>query len=192
MDLAEDMLIETDIIEISIDRDLLAAAAEIKAKQLPINNKSYMRGDRHLIGALGEILFQNYIKEFVLSNSFDSDIIVNNLRLDIKAKQRTWCNKEKLLMFAEHGYEGSVQAFSIAEIIKKNVDGYVFISISKNLDKAYIVGWIDKFSFIELARKIEPNTLDKSNNQLSPANNYNVYYKDLQPIKALVNNKYYG
>ena len=184
MDLAEKMIQEFNLVEINIDNNLIAAA-ELKAKDLPINKKSYMDGTRHLIGALGEVIFQKYVGNFMLPTSFDSDIIIDGLAFDVKSKQRTWCDRKKLLTFGGHGYEGSVQAVSTDEILEKNVDGYVFISISKALDKAYIVGWINKHKFVELARKIEPNMLDRSNNQVSPANNYNIFYKDLEPIKCL-------
>ncbi len=178
------MLEVKDIIEVSISNTLLQKTYKL-AEDLPVNSKSYMNGERHIIGALGELIIREYFPNYTLPNNFDSDIIVNGYKLDIKSKQRTWSAKEKLLTFAEHGYEGSVQANSIENIKNKDVDGYVFISIAKTLDKAYIMGFISKTSFIELARKIEPNTIDVTNNQKSPAFNYNIYYKQLIPIKHL-------
>lgn len=184
MDL-EEVLKPEDIEIVRIDAALLAKAA-VLAEKFPVNHKSYMKGGRHLVGAVGELLI---LERFSASaeDGFDSDVLICNKKFDVKAKQRRWTSRENILTFAENGFEGSVQAESADIILNKEVDGYIFVSMKEDFSFAHLIGFIYKDEFLKHARKIVPNTLDITNGIVSTAFNYNIYYKNLYPLKCLKN-----
>ena len=115
----EIMLKELDIIEIIITDDILDSAKHL-ISNYPINKKSYMHGERHEVGGIGEIVAFNYLKtqfsHVYFSETYDYDILVDNnereWKVDVKTKKRTPCGLDKLLNYKGLGYEGSVQAES--------------------------------------------------------------------------------
>lgn len=174
------MIKESDIITIDITEDILESA---KNFNYPINKKSYMHGERHDVGAIGEIVvkafFESCGNEVKFSETYDYDLLTGsaNLKIDVKTKKRTPCGLDKLLNYKGFGYEGSVQAESLTEIKKKDLDFYVFVNYT--VDKAYIIGWISKEDFITKCRKVKKNSIDETNGLVMQGENFNIYYKDL-------------
>jgi hypothetical protein len=180
------MIIENDIITIEITEDILKSA---KNFNYPVNKKSYMHGERHEVGAIGEIIAFNYLKaqfsHVYFSEVYDYDILVDNnereWKIDVKTKKRTSCGLDKLLNYKDLGYEGSVQAESLEQLKQKDLDFYMFINYDGQ--KAYLIGWISKADFIEKCYKVKKNSVDPTNGLLMQGENFNIYYKDLNPFK---------
>lgn len=181
------MITEKDIITVDITEDILESAKTFK---YPINKKSYMHGERHEVGGIGEIVVQRYLVicgyEVTFSTEYDYDLLTSsaNLKIDIKTKKRTPCGLDKLLHYKGAGYEGSVQAESLEQIKQKNLDFYVFVNYDGA--KAYIIGWISRDDFVEKCRKVKKNSIDETNGLFMQGENFNIYYRELNPFKKQV------
>lgn len=183
------MITQEDIVEIIITSDILESA---KSFNYPINKRSYMNGERHDVGAIGEIVVKTFFEScgYIVkySEQYDYDLLVQtssaNLKIDVKTKKRTPCGLDKMLNYQSKGYEGSVQAKNLDEIRQKDVDIFTFV----NYDglKAFIVGYISKKEFIEKAFQIGKGKVDITNNLIMVGDNFNIYYKDLNPMKDLI------
>lgn len=179
------MITIQDIITIDITEDILESA---KNFNYPVNKKSYMHGERHEVGAIGEIVVKAFSEScgfrVEFSKAYDYDLLLmhdeQQIKVDVKTKKRTPCGLDKLLNYKTNGYEGSVQAESLEQIKQKDVDFYVFVNYT--VDKAYIIGWISKDDFVEKCRKVEKNSIDQTNGLLMHGENFNIYYRELNPF----------
>lgn len=157
------------------------------------NAKSYMGGDRQLDGAIGEVVVKQYLEElgyptvFSATEDYDCDLIMTSgerkIRVDVKTKRRdTWHVHQMVSSF-----EGSVQASSLQEIADKNVDVYIFVNLaydkeSNDYECAYIMGGMSKTRFLERAIQKRVGDHDPSNDLTSIADNFNIFYRELNQI----------
>lgn len=156
------------------------------------NNRSYMGGGRQLEGNIGEVVVKEFLESLGLivefSGNYDWDLTAvqedgTETRIDLKTKRRpaVW-NLSDLIKF-----EGSVQANSLEDLKSKNVDMYIFVNVTFNGGtgqniKAYIMGGILKSDFIAIATERKKGDSDKSNGIVFTGNNFNINYRDIQPL----------
>lgn len=152
----------------------------LKAREQSIElgtlRNSIRKGDGNLVGFLGEHI-TNSIINGQFSNTFDYDIILNDLTIDVKTKATTVKPLEI--------YECSIAEFNC----KQKCDIYIFTRILKNYEKGWVLGWLPTDVYYKNAIFLKKGTIDPSNNYTVKANCYNVKIKDLFKIKELVNYK---
>jgi hypothetical protein len=148
------------------------ALAKKKAKEMGVLKNSITNGEGNVIGFLGEILVADLI-DGRLKNTFDFDIIKDEMTIDVKTKSCTGEPKPH--------YQCSVAAFNI----KQKCDIYLFVRILDDLSAAWILGWCSKEKFYKNATFNKKGTIDKT----SPAkwkfkaDCYNLPISKLKQIK---------
>tara|TARA_Y100000385_G_scaffold236060_1_gene250096 strand:+ start:27 stop:629 length:603 start_codon:yes stop_codon:yes gene_type:complete len=130
----------TKMITINITHDQVKRAEEL----YPFNvlNGSITNGSSNIYGALGEVVFQDYLSEnhnVVICGNYDYDLKVDEYRVDVKTKRTTVVPKEN--------YNCSISSWNTTQ----ECDFYFFCRVSVDKKKAYILGYISKKDFYEKA-----------------------------------------
>lgn len=152
------------MLEVQITKEMIENATT-RALAIGSLNNSIRLGKGNLVGCLGEAIVLSTLDNATLANTYDYDIIVDGLKLDVKTKERTVVPKSH--------YECSVANFNT----KQKCDHYVFVSIlvEKRIPKmGYILGYISKENFYEKASFHNKGELDERNNFTFTANCYNI------------------
>jgi len=160
------------MVEVNIKPDQLELA-KVKAKDLGILKHSIMKGERNIIGFLGEILVAEYIKASI-ENTYDYDLIKAGIKIDVKSKRCT--------SIPRLHYECSVPAYNT----RQRCDFYVFVRILEDYKKAWILGIIGKKSFFNKSVLRKKGFVDTSNNMTFKEDSYNIAIKDLLDFKKLL------
>lgn len=148
--------------------------AKRKSDDLGKLNNSIREGRGNFIGFLGEELVKSTLN-IQDNNSYDFDLIYNNLKLEIKTKERT--------VIPRPFYNATVAAYNT----RQECDYYVFVSILNNLEYGWICGYLPKKEFYNKAtfnRKGEPETPYFN----FKADCYNVKYSDLLEFDFMFKN----
>ena len=103
---------------------------------------SITKGQSNIYGALGEILFLDYLAKnhnVVNCGHYDYDLKVDEYRVDVKTKRTTVTPKEN--------YNCSISSWNT----RQKCDFYFFCRVSVDKKTAYILGYISKEDFYEKA-----------------------------------------
>lgn len=159
------------MVEIIINEDVLDRAEKhYSFKKL---RGSITSGESNYFGAVGEIITFDYFKEFAIQkNTYDYDLIIKGRTVDVKTKRTSVPPRPDFLC--------SVSAFNI----KQACDFYFFCRVSERLDKAYLLGYLSKERFFELAKFKKYGELDVDGWEFKD-DCYNVEISQLNQFKAL-------
>ena len=160
------------MIQITPQKNQIAAALQ-KAEKLGALKYSICNGEGNVYGFLGEIIVSEYIGGQI-RNTYDFDIIINNLKIDVKTKKCT--------SVPQNHYNCSVAAYNT----RQQCDVYVFVRILEDFSTAWILGAINKQDFYKYAVCNKGNTIDnKSSLQWKfKADCYNLPINKLKKIKV--------
>ena len=162
---------------IKITKEEVSLAKELSVEMGKLNN-SITKGKGNITGFLGEIITANYLG-IELSNTYDYDMLFNNLKIDVKSKQVTTPPKDH--------YECSVAALNT----KQECDVYVFTRIlpkkwSKNdYSEGWILGYMNKKDYFKTAVFLKKGEVDPSNNWKVPTDCYNMPINKLNKMEEL-------
>ena len=103
-------------------------------------NGSITKGKSQIYGALGEIIVCDYYEQFDQldvkhKNTYDYDLIINDLKVDVKTKRTTVTPKPH--------YYCSVSDFNT----KQKCDAYIFVRVKEDFSCAWILGSKTKENF---------------------------------------------
>jgi len=160
------------MIQITPQKNQIAAAL-LKAEKLGSLNNSICNGEGNVYGFLGEIIVSEYIGGQI-KNTYDFDIIKNNLKIEVKTKR---CTSKP-----QDHYNCSVAAYNI----KQKCDVYVFVRILEDFSKAWILGAINKEDFYKYSVFNKGNTIDNKSSLKwkFKADCYNLPINKLKNIKV--------
>jgi len=116
---------------------------------------SITKGKGNIYGALGEVvvydLYNKYYEcEFI--NNYDYDLIIDGDKIDVKTKRTTVRPSEE--------YNCSISAFNTTQ----KCDFYVFVRITEDKKKAYVLGYKKKASFFKQAEFGKKGQVDPDGN----------------------------
>ena len=134
------------MIEVEITDEVLQRASK-RADTQVVNAYSFTTNGK-LYGMIAEELFLDKYKKAIRKNTRHYDILINDLKLDIKAKS---CKSIPL-----PNYTASVSDYQK----KHSSDGYVFYRIQKDLKKAWELGGALKDDFFSRATFVRAGTRD--------------------------------
>lgn len=136
-------------------------------------NGSITSGDSNTYGALGEIIFQDcYRDRYNYDESFDHDFISRDgsITVDVKTKRTT--------AIPRPNWRCSVAAFNTTQ----KCDFYFFIRVTEDFQTAYLLGYLSKQEFFDVATFFRKGDPDPDKPEWSfAADCYNVYVTDLHP-----------
>ena len=148
-----------------------------KAKQLSSEmgtlRNSITKGQGNIHGFLGEIITSKFLSSS-LNNTYDYDIVHNNLKIDVKTKRVTTPPQEH--------YECSVAALNT----KQECDVYVFTRILKDMTSGWLLGYINKEDYFNAALFLKKGHTDPSNNWKVSTDCYNLPINKLNNIEDLI------
>ena len=153
------------MIQVEITDEMLVAARE-KATEMGQLNNSILKGQGSLAGFVGEQVVMKILGG-KWENTYDYDINVDNVRVEVKTKQTT-------IQPLPH-YECSVAAFNI----KQNCDAYAFVRVLKDFSIGWFLGVMKKDEFFQKAKKLKKGEVDPSNNFTVRADCYNLRIDEL-------------
>jgi len=152
---------------------------DIKEAKLLANNmgtlqNSITKGQGNVHGFLGEIITSKFLKS-KLNNTYDYDIIHNNLKIDVKTKRVTTPPRDY--------YECSVASLNTKQLC----DIYVFTRVLKDMTKGWLLGYINKKDYFDKAVLLKKGDIDLSNNWKVLTDCYNLPINKLNNIENLIN-----
>ena len=162
---------------IKITQEDVDLAKKLSTEMGQLNN-SITKGRGNITGFLGEIITANYL-ETELSNTYDYDMIFDNLKIDVKSKRVTSPPKDY--------YECSVAALNT----KQECDIYVFTRIlpkkwsDNNYSEGWLLGYMDKKSYFKKATLLKKGEVDTSNNWKVSTDCYNMRISKLNKMEEL-------
>lgn len=154
-------------------------------------NRHTLRKDNggRFAGFIGELLTIKYLNQQGVrydwknrnpkSPCYDFDVRVNDLRLEVKTKDRTV--DPKLY------YDCSIATYQ-----NQTCDFYLFTTLTRDdqLDypfrTATLVGYLPKTEYMDIARHLKVGDIDPSNGWKVSMECYNVAIKELRPVGELV------
>ena len=152
---------------------------DIKEAKLLANNmgtlqNSITKGQGNVHGFLGETITSKFLKS-KLSNTYDYDIIYNNIKIDVKTKRVTTPPRDY--------YECSVASLNTKQLC----DIYVFTRVLKDMTKGWLLGYINKKDYFDKAVLLKKGDIDPSNNWKVKTDCYNLPINKLNNIENLIN-----
>jgi hypothetical protein len=142
--------------------------AKKKAQEMGVIRNSIRKGNGNLVGFLGEILFAKHFGG-TIDNTYDYDVIVNGLKVDVKTKETTVKPRDH--------YYATVAAYNT----KQKCDAYYFVRILRNLTEGWLVGGMLKEDFFKKATFNKRGDEDPTSDLgwTFKADCYNMEIKDL-------------
>jgi len=156
---------------IKIKKEEVDLAKKLSLEMGELNN-SITKGRGNIIGFLGEIITANYL-DTKISNTYDYDMIFNNLKIDVKSKRVTTPPKDY--------YECSIAALSA----KQKCDMYIFTRIKNDYSIGWLLGYLDKKEYFKNAKFLKKGEVDPSNNWKVSVDCYNLPINKLNKMEEL-------
>lgn len=157
------------MIEVRITPEMIEIANQRTAKLPKVIKNSIMSGERNFEGCLGEVVVASYLNAQYIT-TYDFDLVHQGSSLEVKTKVRTVKPKPY--------YEVSVAAYNT----KQDCDYYVFVSLLSSGGKypfGYILGFYQKFDYINNSKFLKKGELDPSNNYTVRADCFNLPISNL-------------
>lgn len=148
--------------------------AKIKSERMGVLKNSITKGAGNIHGFLGEIITVEELKAKE-ENTFDYDVRLNGLSIDVKTKRVTTAPKSF--------YECSVAALSRHQ----KCDYYVFTRILKSMESGWILGYLSKKEYFDKAILLKAGDEDPSNGWKVLTDCYNLPISELKNIEELHN-----
>lgn len=141
-------------------------------------NGSITDGDGNLAGALGEVIVCEHYKG-KQQNTFDYDLILNSLRIDVKSKRFT------SKFTPNKNWNLNISDFNT----RQDCDHYCFVGISDDYKQAFIYGFISKSEFFKVAIFGKKGQIDPNGNGVWTyrADCYNILISQLHKLGQLAN-----
>jgi len=151
--------------------------AKTLANELGTLRNSITAGDGNLAGFVGEVVMAEVL-DACHSNTYDSDLLWNDISIDVKTKRTTVAPKDY--------YECSIAAYNT----KQKCDLYAFCRVNANMDTLWFLGMIPKETYFQKARFLKKGQVDGDNNFVVKADCYNMEIKDIwKEFKKLIDIK---
>lgn len=151
----------------------------LKSKELGVLNNSILKGDGNLTGFIGEEAFKEFLNIKEHSNTYNYDIVHNNIKFEVKSKRTAVVPKDY--------YECSIANYNT----KQKCDYYVFTRVLWPKEKklptsVYLMGFYPKEDYHKHSRKLTKGDRDGDNGFVVHADCWNMKYSELRDIKSLI------
>lgn len=165
------------MIEITITKEHLAEAEKLYSFNRLKN--SITEGKSEIYGALGEVIslgfFQAQCKTVSYVGCYDYDLIVNGKKVDIKTK--------KVNNPPQPNHNATIPAVNT----KQQTDIYFFVYVLSDKSKAFLVGWLNKESFFEVAELKKEGEFDGATTFQYRADTYSTTLSKLNNVQIKLN-----
>jgi len=110
-----------------------------KAYDFTSLKNSITSGKSNIYGAIGEIMVNDIFKTSIIDNTFDYDIIIEGIKIDVKTKKLTEGVSPNL------DFHVTIPAFNI----RQKCNYYFFCTVSSQLQFFYLLGYMEKDIFLK-------------------------------------------
>ena len=166
------------MIKVEVTHEMISRARQ-NSEDLGLLRNSILMGLGNFTGFIGEEVVKHFFKynAFVhpldCENTKDYDIIYNGKKYDVKTKLRKDDPKPE--------WDCSIAAYNTVQ----KCDGYIFVSLVKDQNYAWILGYMPKEEYFSMATYWPKDKYDPSNGYKVRASCYNLKIKDLKDIQEL-------
>lgn len=157
------------MIELAITPEVYQEACKM-AHDMGELSGSITKGEGNVAGFVGELLVCQ-LTGAVPTNTFQHDLTLGSLLLEVKTKQRS---------------KRPVDTYDVdlsARNVKQRADYYVFVSVNYALDYGYVLGCMPKYEYLMAAKFRERGEDDRG--FAVKASCFTVPIKQLMPIEEL-------
>jgi len=173
---------ESDFIVRGITNDLLARATPI-AKDLDLYNTGRNRlpdSIAYTESAVADLVLADYLKATYNPNTNFDMVFTSTSGMQVRVDNKTQILKAQPQ--PRLYYEGDVLAYNIAQ----KTDVYVFSAVNMAYRVCTLVGWLTKKEFMRRSTYYPAGSI-RPNNLVFRKPSYVVAYKDVEPMKTLIN-----
>jgi len=156
--------------EFKVKREWINKANK-KSEEMGTLRNSITKGKGNTMGFLGEFAVADFLKDCIVSNTYDYDLKVGDRTIDVKTKSCT--------VKPRVDYMCSVAAYNT----KQKCDVYVFNRMLRDLSKGWILGWIEKEKYFDEAKFYRKGEQEGDNGYIVQADCYNLPIKNLHDIE---------
>lgn len=160
------------MIEIEVTQEMREEAIR-KSKEMGRIRNSILQGEGNMTGFLGEEIVKKYLSTNS-SNTYNYDLIINELKLEVKSKKTTVKPKDY--------YECSIASYNP----NQKCDYYVFVRVLDDYSKGWILGYEEKGEYFRKAKFLRKGQKDGDNGFTVKADCYNLEISQLRDIKLLI------
>jgi|TARA_R110000803_G_scaffold186739_1_gene249114 hypothetical protein len=158
------------MIKVDITQEMRDKAKEMSSEMGTIKG-SFMKGQGNIYGFLGELCFLEVMKDAEHKNTYEYDLVLSDGKtLDVKTKKTT--------VEPKPNYECSVSTWNL----KQECDLYGFARVHKDMDVGWVLGVMDKESFLKDGTHYNKGDYDPSNRYTVKSECYSVAIEDLKSI----------
>jgi hypothetical protein len=146
--------------------------ATLLSEEMGVLRNSITRGQGNLAGFIGEIVVYNLVLGGFHENTFDYDIIKNDVKYDIKTKR---CTSTPM-----PNYECSIAGMNP----NQKCDYYIFTRVLNDQSICWVLGFLSKKEYFKKARFCKMGEVDSKSHMgwRFKADCYNVEIQDLKDI----------
>jgi len=148
--------------------------AEHKGRLLGSLNGSHQEGSANWIGMLGELVFCEFVHGAEQTQSYEHDVRIGDVTLDIKTKGRH-CVPEPF-------YDASIADWNTDQ----NCDYYYFMSYFVEESIMSFCGFISPAEYYRKSTFYAEGDIDASNGYEFPADMHNLSYKNLYQLPQIL------
>ena len=131
-------------------------------------------GNGNVAGFLGEEIILAECSDIKRENTYDYDMLLNDMTIDVKTKRCTSKPRDY--------YECSIADFNT----KQKSDIYIFVRVMNDYSKGWILGYKKKNAYFKDAVFHEKGDVDTNNDFVFKADCYNLAIKDLDKIEDIM------
>jgi len=158
------------MIKVDITQDMRDKANKMSDEMGTLKG-SFMNGKGNVYGFLGELMFMDLLKDAEHVNTYNYDIkLKDGKTLDVKTKKTT--------VEPKPNYECSVSTWNL----KQSCDVYGFARVHKDMTHGWVLGTMDKDTFINDGTHYNKGDYDPSNRYTVKSECYSVAIEDLTSI----------
>ena len=147
--------------------------ARVDAEKLGELRNSITKGQSNIFGKLGERIAHDVLQGDY-ADTYDYDIVLpSGVRVDVKSK------RVKGQPFPY--FSCNVASYNT----RQDCDAYVFVRVSDNLSRGWVLGWYPKKKFYEDAEFRAKGTADESNGHVEHCDSYRLLASQLFNVDDL-------
>lgn len=155
------------MIEVEITDEMLNEA-KLKAEDLGVLNRSYLKGDGNITGFLGERIAKDVLNASYANVdriNYDYDLIMprTGITVDVKTK--------KTKVPPQDHYECGIMNYNSN---KQHCDYYAFVRVRDDYKLGWFLGVKEKYKYVLESTFVPKGTLDKRNNFEQMTDSYNL------------------
>ena len=169
---------------VPIDPEMFKRAYDRSQNQRICNQYSFTKGQRNIIGNLGEEMFAKVFGDSIGADGINEDFFYRGYSVDVKTKtsyvdldDRDISNYEGTVLDVDFLQQQNVDIYTFARIF--DIDRYGDQEYPERYPKGWIISYMPAKLYLAVAEHLDQGHMDSSNDWKAPKKCYNLPYKQM-------------